>query len=144
MSIIEFLNIPIVQNGLSFILGGLVMKLIDIFITKDRDRRNRDIIAFDAIARKFISVIAREIAATDTDPDLSRLPNIEAAIIEFKPYLSDEKKKQIEETWEKYKTLEHNRATQVKVWGHATGSSKNKELLEELLKFTERHDKTSS
>ncbi len=143
MGIIEFLNDPFIKGGLCFALGALFTKGLDIIVSKDRDRENRRIIAFEEAARKFISVIAREIAEMGIDPDTSRLPNIKVAIIEFKPHLSDEKKKQIEETWEKYKTLENNRAAQAQVWGHAMGASVSRQLLEDLLKFTENHGKNS-
>ncbi len=143
MSITEFFNKPLIQNGLYFLLGGLVMKLIDIFVTKDINRQNRNIIAFEDAARKFISVVARELVAVSSKPDLSRLDNIEVAILEFKPHLCDEQKQQINETWEKYKTLENNRSIQKEFYNFTFGSSLNKQLLEDLLKFTEKHEKDS-
>ena len=134
--------IALISGGFALagvLLGGLMTN----YFAERRDERNRITSAKRAAAVKFISVIAREIAEMGIDPDTSRLSNIKKAIIEFKPYLSDEKKKQIEDTWEKYKTLEHNRATQAQVLGHAMGASIARDILEELLKFTENIDKNS-
>jgi hypothetical protein len=121
------------------LLGGL---MTNHFAVK-RDERNRIISNRRAAAVAFISVIAKELVAVSSEPVPSSRDNIHVAIIKFKPHLGDEQKKQIEETWEKYNTLEHNRATQAQSWGHAMGGSMTRELLEKLLKFTENYDKNS-
>lgn len=135
-------ELALISGGFTFI-GVLLGAWVTNHFAERRDRKNRIISARSTAAVKLISVIAREIADTGIDPEPSRLSNIETAIIEFKRYLTAEEQKQIEETWQKCKTLEYNRAAQAQVWGHAMGASIKKELLEELLKFTERHDKNS-
>jgi len=132
---------PVIYGGLCFLLGVLVTVFATHILTKDRERQSRKMTTFDEAAGKFRRVIAAELAErANTDPrkaDLSRLVNIHAAIIEFKPHLAATPQEKIEETWNKYETLESNRAAQLSMAGYNMGASIKRELLEELLKFTE-------
>jgi hypothetical protein len=131
---------PVIYGGLCFLLGVLFTAFIVHILTKDRERQSRKMMTFNEATSRFRRIIAEEIAErANSDPrkaDLSRLANIQAAIIEFKPHLSHAQQEKIEETWNKYKTHESNRAAQLSMAGYNSGASIKRELLEELLKFT--------
>lgn len=133
----EFFTNPLVYGGFCFFLGVLVTSFVVHILTKDRERQSRQLIIFNEAALKFRSVIAREIATTGINTDEASMSTIETALIEFKPHLTAEKQEQIEKTWQKLITLENNRSTQKAFYGYSMGASIRKELLEELLKFTE-------
>lgn len=128
---------------LTIIAGGftLVGMLLGAWLTNHfaerRDKKNRIESSSAEAARKFRRVIAEEIAALSIKADLSRIDNIQIAIIEFKPYLSAEQKQRINEIWTKYITLENNRFVQSEIYKLTIGPSFTSEVLNEFLKFTE-------
>lgn len=140
-------QLALIAGGFT-LAGILIGALLTNYFANRRDKNNRLESTRNDARRKFRRIIAEEIAERDnSDPrkaDLSRLANIQAAVIEFKHHLSATQQEKIEETWKKYETLESNRAAQLSMSGYNIGASIKKELLEELLKFTEQlHVKTS-